>query len=65
MRRKNLGKVTEYVEPVNVPGVGPLFKHTFRGDNGEQLPDVIYTHGPELVLDHRTASTLRIIGERP
>jgi hypothetical protein len=50
-QRTDVARVTERIELVDIPGVGPLYQHTFCSDDGEQLPDVIYTHGPGPVLD--------------
>jgi hypothetical protein len=59
--RNGAGRVTERIELVNVPGIGRMYRHTFRGDNGEHLPNVAYTDGPEPVLEHRAASAPRTV----
>jgi hypothetical protein len=41
-----MGKITERIEPVNIPGLPPLYRHTIFDDRGEQLPDVTYTYRP-------------------
>src|SRR5262249_7340069 len=50
LRDIDLGGVSEQIAFVHIPGLGPLYRHTYRGDNGEQLPDVIYTQSPTPIL---------------
>jgi hypothetical protein len=46
-----MSRINEQIDPVNVPGLPPLCRHTFFNEQGEQLPDVIYSYRP--VKHHR------------
>jgi hypothetical protein len=42
-----------------------MYQHTFLGDNGEQLPDVVCTYGPERVLEPHAPATLGVLEGKP
>jgi hypothetical protein len=39
--------MNEHIDPVNIPGLPPMNRHTYTDDEGNPLPDVRYSYRQE------------------